>query len=346
MRKEYDIVYLTDTPSFYKVKHFNEVAKSARVLMVFNHYSATAVNADVSSGKLNFDTVFLHRGASGNRNKFATFFRLMTLLHDVKWHWLLYAGWKDPEYLLCSLLMPRKRNAIVCESTIYESSVRGLRGLAKRLILARMNAALPSGEPHKQIFDSLGYKGRIIVTGGVGLMDKSGVKLNRIANSPLRYIYVGRLVDVKNVGLLIDVFNKNGKPLTIVGRGLLENQLKAKANSNITFTGFIDNDKLFEIYQQHDVFVLASKSEPWGLVVEEALYWGLPVIVSDVVGCSVDLVKNYGSGCTFRSRDAQSLDEAVEEMELNYESYRAAVDKIDWEARHSQQVAAFLSLLN
>lgn len=145
---------------------------------------------------------------------------------------------------------------------------------------------------------------------------------------------------------LIDVFNRNGFPLTIVGSGRDEDKLKAKANSNIQFVGFIENNKLGEIYQQHDIFILPSVSETWGLVVEEALYWGLPVIVSSRVGSGEDMVKNLGTGEIFESGNQQSLQAAIETVSSNYEKYRKAVDSIDWQQRDKNQVEAYLKLLD
>lgn len=85
---------------------------------------------------------------------------------------------------------------------------------------------------------------------------------NKKCNTPLRYLYVGRLIDVKNLGFLVKAFNKNGKPLTIVGKGCLEASLKQMACKNIDFKGFIDNKDLPQIYKEHDIFILPSKLEP------------------------------------------------------------------------------------
>ena len=144
---------------------------------------------------------------------------------------------------------------------------------------------------------------------------------------------------------MIDEFNHNGKPLTIVGNGILETKLKDKAKSNISFAGFIENEKLGNIYQSHDVFILPSYSETWGLVVEEALYWGLPVIVSNQVGSSVDMVQELGTGCIFESRNRNSLHTAIETMEQHFDEYQRNVWKIDWEKRDKQQIQAYISLI-
>lgn len=103
--------------------------------------------------------------------------------------------------------------------------------------------------------------------------------------------------------LVVEVFQrlKNTLPslrLTIVGFGEQEDELRALAGANVTFAGAVNNKRLPEIYQAHDVFILPSKSEPWGLVVEEALNNGMPVIVSDRVGCHKALI-NAQNGLVF-----------------------------------------------
>ena len=67
----------------------------------------------------------------------------------------------------------------------------------------------------------------------------------------------------------------------MVGFGRIEAQLKAAAGKNIKFIGAVDNKDLPAVYRANDVFVLPSVSETWGLVVEEALNNGLPVLLSD-----------------------------------------------------------------
>lgn len=345
MKKHYNFVYLTNTPSFYKVNLCNEIAKTHSVLLVLYGYGSEAVNKDMSkSSSYKFDVKFLHEGDSHKRNKVKTFFRLVSLMRTITFDKVLYAGWETMEYNIYSFLIPRKKNVVICESTIWESKLNGLKGWVKKRIIKRMSAALPSGLPHKELFTSINFNGTINVTGSVGIMNK-GERKETEPNTPIRYIYVGRLIDLKNVRMLVETFNRNGKPLTISGQGILEEELKAKANSNITFTGFIDNEKLGEVYQSHDVFILPSTYEPWGLVVEEALYWGLPVIVSNKIGSYPDMVTPYGSGAVFQLDENGSLDKAIEKIENNYNKYKKNVMSIDWHAREKEQIEAYTSLI-
>ncbi len=345
MKRIYDFVYLTNTPSFYKLNLCNEIAKTTSFLLVLYGYGAEAVNTELTNkNKWSFDFVFINQGDAHRRNIGITFFHLLKLMKTIVAKKILFAGWMAPEYNIYSFLSPRHKNVMVCESSIFDVSFRGFGGRIKKRIIDRMSATLPSGQPHAELFESIGFNGVQYITGSVGIFHKPGKK-QKMDHTPLRYIYVGRLIEVKNVDLLIEVFNQNRKPLTIVGQGVLKNSLHAIAKSNITFLGFIDNQELGNIYQSHDVFILPSNYEPWGLVVEEAIYWGLPVIVSDKVGSSFDMVKNIGTGCIFKSGSFDGLAHAIAEMEENYLQYRQAVDAVDFIERDRLQVAAYLKLI-
>lgn len=117
-------------------------------------------------------------------------------------------------------------------------------------------------------------------------------------------LFVGQLIERKGVRELLDGFYEVSKieeklTLLLVGEGELKNEIKTyiynHKNVKIKLLGFIEYDKLPEIYALSDVLVLPSKEEVWGLVVNEALASGLPVLVSQFAGCSCDLV-NRDSG--------------------------------------------------
>lgn len=345
MKKEYDFVYLTNTPSLYKLNLCNAIAKTHRVLLILYGYGSEAVNKRLEdSNDFDFDYYFLKKGDSNKRNFLYVFMRLLKLMRCIRCRKVLYAGWLAPEYNLYAFLSPKYRNVMVCESSILDVSMTGLSGWVKRKIINRMSAVLPSGKPHAQLFDKIGFKGEKHITGSVGIFYKPERRQKEI-HTPLRYLYVGRLVAVKNVELLIDEFNHNGKPLTIVGSGILETELRNRAKPNISFTGFIENEKLGEVYQAHDIFILPSYYEPWGLVVEETLYWGLLVIVSNRVGSSVDMVQELKTGCIFESRNRNSLHTTIETMEQHFDEYQRNVWKIDWKERDKQQIQAYISLI-
>jgi glycosyltransferase involved in cell wall biosynthesis len=89
-------------------------------------------------------------------------------------------------------------------------------------------------------------------------------------------------------------------------RGAVEQELAASGARGIV-TGFVNQTDLPEWYAAGDVAVLASDFEKWGLVVNEAMACGLPVVASDLVGCAPDLVRDGESGAVFRARDPEAL---------------------------------------
>ena len=343
----YDFVYLTNTPSFDKLNLCNEITQTRSVLIVLLGYGSEAVNTMLSeSSRMRCDFVFLNEGEYTERNRIKVFVRLCKLMRGIRCKKILFSGWMNGEFNLYSFFSPKNKNVLVCESSVFDTNFRGVKGWIKRMIVSRMETVLPSGKPHMQLFEEVGFDGECNMTGSVGIFNK-GERLHTKESSqrPLRYMYVGRLVDVKNVELLIDVFNRNGLPLTIVGDGDLREKLKKMAKPNIRFLGFVNNEELGAVYQSHDIFILPSYYEPWGLVVEEALYWGLPVIVSDKVGSSIDMVKDLGTGLIFKSCDADSLQECIDRMEQKYDRFREAVMKIDWERRDADQVKVYTNLI-
>lgn len=345
MKKNYDIVYLTNTPSFYKVNLCNEIAKEKSLLLVFYGYGDEAVNTTLDNFKeRNFDYTFLWEGNSAKRDKLSCFIKLVKLFKGLTYNKLLFSGWFVPEYSVYAFLSPKRKNCMMCESTIYESNISGLRGFIKRAIINRCSSALPSGVAHKAIFDAMNFKGKISITGGVGIFHKPKRVIEKEKNSAnKKYLYVGRLIPCKNLEFLIERFNENGKPLTIVGKGELEERLKAMAKENITFAGFVENNKLPEVYKAHDIFILPSRTETWGLVVEEAIYWGLPVITSDRVGCSNEMVIEPKTGVTFELDNIDSFNNAINEIECNYKQYRDNALAFDFEERDKKQILCFLS---
>lgn|GEM_PF-2116175 len=137
------------------------------------------------------------------------------------------------------------------------------------------------------------------------------------------FLYVGKLEDVKGVDTLIEASallqKRSGKKfkLLLVGTGSREAELKDLARNReieqiVNFCGKKQQNELADYYASADWFVLPSRTEAWGLVINEALCFGLPVIASDAVGAVEDLVKDGVNGFVFIKDEVESLLEALE----------------------------------
>ncbi len=142
---------------------------------------------------------------------------------------------------------------------------------------------------------------------------------------PSRFIlFVGRLVPEKGVFDLLDAYAKLDSSLrsevglVFAGDGVSRAELAGKAKrispGMVCFPGFAQREDLAGLYALADVLVLATHSDPWGLVVNEAMACGLPIIVTNVAGCSASLVENGWNGFVVAPKDSEKLSEAIDSV--------------------------------
>ncbi|MDE6396378.1 MAG: glycosyltransferase [Muribaculaceae bacterium] len=138
----------------------------------------------------------------------------------------------------------------------------------------------------------------------------------------IKLVTVGRLIDVKNHRLLLDTCKKLTDKkipyhLTIVGTGILENELKQYASalglsSQVEFAGFQSNP--FPTVAKSDIFCLTSKAEGYSMVLAEALTLGVPVISTDVTGPRELLARGGG---VLLDHDAKQFADEIERLAKN-----------------------------
>jgi len=139
-----------------------------------------------------------------------------------------------------------------------------------------------------------------------------------IPEESLVIIFCGRLSSEKNLFHLLDAYHKlehEGKVLIFVGDGDLRLPLKEYVDKlgadSVHFFGFQNRDQIGKYYAVSDLLVLPSVRETWGIVVNEAMCFGLPVIVSNQVGAGADLVFNGRNGYRV-STDGEALFHSIE----------------------------------
>jgi glycosyltransferase involved in cell wall biosynthesis len=154
---------------------------------------------------------------------------------------------------------------------------------------------------------------------------QTAVIIRQQLNLPNRYfLFVGRLVREKGVFELLSAYAKLDEQLrrqvglVFAGEGALRRQLEEQAAritpGEITFTGFAHRERLAEYYALAEILILPTHTDPWGLVVNEAMACGLPVIVSRIAGCAADLVRENWNGLLVPPRNASSLATAMESL--------------------------------
>jgi glycosyltransferase involved in cell wall biosynthesis len=139
---------------------------------------------------------------------------------------------------------------------------------------------------------------------------------------PSRFIlFVGRMVPEKGVFDLLEAYAKleggvrSEVGLVFAGDGVsreeLAQQAKRVSPGTVCFPGFAQREDLAGLYALAECLLLPTHSDPWGLVVNEAMACGLPIIVTSVAGCSTDLVEDGWNGFVVPPRDPEKLSVAI-----------------------------------
>jgi len=154
---------------------------------------------------------------------------------------------------------------------------------------------------HKDLFRYYGMEEERIFLMPMMVDNSRFYCINKVFPTPFVFLYVGRIEKHKNVEGLIKQFNFNFSDkdavLKIVGDGEEREYLANKyASEKVIFIGKKFNQPLVDEFLSASCFVCPSKFEPWGLVVNEALSSGLPVIATKEVGASFDLIKEKETG--------------------------------------------------
>ncbi|HHV59910.1 MAG TPA: glycosyltransferase family 4 protein [Clostridiaceae bacterium] len=138
--------------------------------------------------------------------------------------------------------------------------------------------------------------------------------------------YVGRIVNEKGVGVLLDsvpmvLSAYKGAKFIISGKGPQLDYLKTKASAmgvsqNIYFTGYISDEDLLRLYKCVDIAVFPSLYEPFGIVALEGMAAGVPIVVSDVGGLG-EIVEHGVNGLKCIAGNANSLACSILEILFN-----------------------------
>jgi len=150
--------------------------------------------------------------------------------------------------------------------------------------------------------------------------------------TPVNILFCGQMIARKGIDLLLEAFtgliaNGPSAHLTLVGReadiGDRLERLPSSVRQHITNAGFKAPRELPEVFAEADVFVLPSRYDGWGVVVNQALGAGLPVVCSDAVGAAEDLVVPGRNGYVFTSGNTAELREALEALVTSPERIRS-----------------------
>ena len=241
-------------------------------------------------------------------------------------------GWSHPGALSALLwcLQKGRPAVLMSESGPHDDVRRRAREATKRHVVRLFSSAVVGGAPHGAYACALGLSAGAVFS-GYDVVDNQhferGARQARVCDQrfrqrlglPQRYFLAsGRFVAKKNLLRLLDAYagyrqraGADAWHLVLLGDGELRAEVERRIArldlTDVILAGFQQYDELPAYYGLAGAFVHASTTEQWGLVVNEAMAAGLPVLVSERCGCAPDLVDSGVNGFTFDPYDVEGL---------------------------------------
>jgi glycosyltransferase involved in cell wall biosynthesis len=249
-------------------------------------------------------------------------------------------GWSHPGALAALLWCLRQRRpaVLMSDSGLRDQVRRRAREGAKGRVVRLFSSAVVAGAPQGEYACALGLPPGAVAD-GYDVVDNRhfarGARQARAADGPWRqrlglperfFLASGRFVAKKNLIRLLDAYadyrrraGADAWHLVLLGDGELRAAIESRIArlelaGHVVLAGFRQYDELPACYGLASAFVHASTTEQWGLVVNEAMAAGLPVIVSERCGCARDLVRDGGNGFTFDPLDVRRLADVMVEV--------------------------------
>ncbi len=197
-----------------------------------------------------------------------------------------------------------------------------------RRFFSRIDRVFVTGERSFRFARLLGFPESRIRRGVYGVDYESFAPLleRRLALSgrwPRKFIYTGRYVPDKAIDVMMDGYTRYRRivedpwPLTCCGRGPYASVIRDTPGA--TNMGFVQPHELPDILVEHGAFVLASRFDPWPLVIVEACAAGLPVVCTEACGSRVELVRDCFNGMGCATENAADFARALAWIHNNHD---------------------------
>lgn len=244
--------------------------------------------------------------------------------------WSYFTDW----LVILSAKMYGKEVWVRADNPLSQEQRKGLKAILKQLIFSKLLFPLIAkflyvGKDSKAYFEFYGIKKHQLIYTPHAVDNARFQKEHYELKSSREYfkynldiavnnkivLWTGKLISKKRPYDMLKAFQQLNVPnieLLLIGDGYLrpalEEYVRRNAINNVHFIGFVNQSNISQYYAIADVFVMTSgKGETWGLAVNEAINFNLPIIVSDSCGCASDLLEDTINGYVYPVGNIQQL---------------------------------------
>lgn len=325
------VLFLTNIPSPYRVDFFNELGKYCELTVLYERKKAD--NREwISNKNINFKAVFLKGIKKGNDT--ALCFEVIKYLKEHYDH-IIIGGYSTPTGMLAIefLKFKKKKFILSCDGGFIRKNESKINYKIKKHFISGANIYLSTGKVCSKYLEYYGAKKEKIYFYPFTSVHKDEIlkrTLNPIEKENLKkelgikdkkiVIFVGQIIHRKGIDILLKAIkNVSGNIAFYIIGGQPTDEYKETIKKldldNIKFMDFMEKKLLFKYYQVSDLFVLPTREDIWGLVINEAMANGLPIITTNKCVAGVELINQNGR--LINNEDYETLGKYINELLTN-----------------------------
>lgn len=324
------ILWLTNIPSPYRVEFFNELGKYCDLTVLFEKKASDERDKSWTKFSINnFKAIYLKGKSVGVAESFCP--DVVKYLKRT-YSYIIVTNFSDPTGMLAIATLRAKRLQYIIESDGgFAGSGHGLKEKIKKWLLSGAQLYFSTGEMHDKYYLTYGATPEQIVhypftslheadvlKKPVGKQEKAALRKELGMVEDKIILSVGQFIHRKGYDILFKSLYKLGSSIGcyIVGGKPTEEYRKIVKDYNLKNVHFIDfklKDELNKYYKAADLFVFPTREDIWGLVVNEAMAQGLPVITTNRCIAGLELVTNSSMGQIVQIEDSDALAVAIKQ---------------------------------
>lgn len=343
------IRYFTNIPSPYRINFFNELGKECDLEVIFEAEKAPKINTDwyKDNNISNFTPVFLKKGIIEENKINYRILKYVIKNSDL----LIFTNYSylTEMFALIVAKILRKKYILQIDGGIISHNESFLKKKLKNFLISNAYCYL---SPSKESDNFLIYYGAVknkinryyftslyqkdIIEHPIKKEDKQKIKNDLMIKEKKIILSVGQFIYRKGFDWMIHAYRNLDKEIGIyiIGGAPTQEYLNLKNEhkmDNLYFIDFMDKNEILKWYMAADLFVLPTREDIWGLVINEALSQGLPTITTNKCVAGLELIVNNKNGFIVKCEDEDSLLQITESF---FEKSESDICLMNKEALH------------
>ena len=325
------IVLITNIPAPYRVPIYTKLAEQLGDNFLVIFAAKTEPNRSWNTGNLEFKHLFLNEnitkksdGFNYVHNNFDVIKHLKAFNPDV----VITTGF-NPTHLYAWMYAKlfSKKHIPMTDGTIEsEKHLSWIHKLVRRVVYKTSHAFLGASKGSKVLYKSYGVLEKSIFQSHLCVDNERFSNNERYNERTFDLMFSGQFTERKLPFLFAEIAKKvseqiPGLKVLVLGNGPLKDEFLGKFKNNkinVEYAGFVDQSELPDHYASTRLLLFTTRLDPWGVVANEALASGTPVLVTPYAGVAGDLVKDGVNGYVL-SADSDVWAERVVELLQNSE---------------------------